>query len=271
MSPDSEIIDFYAMIRDYWRDLTAFRSTGPTVMLNFGYWATGATDLHLAQQAFVDLIVHHLPAPLRSGHGLEIGCGIGGISIGVLQRLPLAHLAGVDISQQQLALASRNAAQAGLAGRFRPTPGNSMDLPLPDEAFDFTLCIESSFHYPDKPRFLQENFRVLKPGGTAIIADITCTHPEHVRFRQGNHFESPGFYREHIVRTGFALQHEQDIGPQVYSPLYRHVLAFNTQHRSAVSKYWSMVLSNYDKLQQAGEMGYHLFVMSKPPATAPAA
>ena len=271
MSPDSEIIDFYAMIRDYWRDLTAFRSPGPTVMLNFGYWAEGATDLHHAQQAFADLIIRHLPVPLRAGRGLEIGCGIGGISIGVLQRLPQAHLVGVDISEPQLALAAHNAAQAGLAARFLPLPGNSMDLPLPDEAFDFTLCIESSFHYPDKPRFLQENFRVLKPGGTAILADITCTHPEHVRFRQGNHFEAPAFYREHIVRAGFVLQHEQDIGPQVYAPLYRHVREFNPQHRSAVSKYWSMVLSNYDKLQQAGEMGYHLFVMSKPATTAPAA
>ena len=36
-------------------------------------------------------------------------------------------------------------------------------------SFDFSLCIESSFHYDDKETFFAENFRVLKPGGILLL------------------------------------------------------------------------------------------------------
>lgn len=262
---DSHLVsDFYALIRQYWSELSAFNATESTAMLNFGYWPASVDNLYEAQQAFVDKIVSSIPESCRNGLGLEIGCGIGGVSIAVLKRLHHANLLGIDISQEQLTLASANAAVYGVGGRVDFKVGDSMLLPLDDASVDFSLCIESSFHYEEKGLFFQECFRTLKPGGIAVVADITCQNVNGIRFRHGNHFEGVEYYRKLIALSGFELLSEEDIGQSVYGPLYRHILAFNRMSRSHVSKYWSLVLNNYLNLSNAKEMGYHIFTIRRP-------
>jgi len=259
-----EVTGFYDMMRSYWNELSGFDAPEPTIMLNFGYWPEGVANLRNAQFALLKKITANLTKFQTEGAGLEIGCGIGGISISVLQQLPGARIVGVDISEHQLSLAKRNAEKDQVQDRFLAQLGDSMDLPFPDARFDFCLCIESSFHYIDKRAFFEECFRTLKPGGLAIIADITCSNLEGVLFRHGNHFEAVQQYRDHIDACGFQLLSQEDIGPQVYLPLYKHVLAFNRQRRNQVARYWSRVLRNYWLLAEAAEMGYHIFVVQKP-------
>jgi len=43
------------------------------------------------------------------------------------------------------------------------------DLPFKDNAYDFILCNHVLEHIPDDTRAMQEMYRVLKPGGTAIL------------------------------------------------------------------------------------------------------
>lgn len=264
MDSSQEISDFYALIRDYWGDLSSVGANERSCMLNFGFWPEGVASLHEAQSAFLDRILLDIPQLPPGQRGLEIGCGIGGISINVLLRRPDVHMTALDIAESQLTLARGNAARYGVQDRLEGTAGNSMDLPLGDAQFDFTLCIESSFHYDDKERFLREAFRTLKPGGVMVLADITCKRVERIRFRQGNHFESPETYLQLIDKTGFALARAQDIGPQVYGPLYQFLSEFNHTQRSAVSRYWSLVLSNYSQLMASGDMGYYVFTLRKP-------
>jgi len=264
MDSSQEISDFYALIRDYWCDLSSVGASERSCMLNFGFWPEGVETLHEAQQAFLDRILLDGPQLPTGQCGLEIGCGIGGISINVLLRRTGVHMTALDIAEPQLALARGNAARYGVQDRFIGVAGNSMELPLGDAQFDFSLCIESSFHYDDKERFLREAFRTLKPGGVMVLADITCRRIDAIRFRQGNHFESPETYLRLVEKTGFELQSAQDIGPQVYGPLYRFLSEFNLTQRSAVSRYWSLVLSNYSQLVASGDMGYYVFTLRKP-------
>ena len=262
---DSHIVtDFYALIRQYWSELSGFNAKNSTAMLNFGYWPAGVENLYEAQQAFVEKIVSSIPAAARTGNGLEIGCGIGGVSIAVLERLNSARMLGIDISTEQLELARANAVQYGVGDRIEFRAGDSMSLPLDDASVDFSLCIESSFHYEDKALFLKECFRTLKPGAVAVVADITCQNVDGIRFRHGNHFESVEYYRQLIASTGFQLTSEVNIGPAVYEPLYHHILAFNKSSRSQVSKYWSLVLNNYFNLSKTGDMGYHIITIQRP-------
>jgi ubiquinone/menaquinone biosynthesis C-methylase UbiE len=260
----AEISEFYRHIRGYWGHLSASQDGQGSGMLNFGYWKDGCTDLYLAQQHLLDKVRTTLDHRDCVEEGLEIGCGIGGISIGLLAAMPALRMAAIDISSGQLAVARQNADAAGVVSRLDFREDDAMALSFAAGRFDFSLCIESSFHYGDKATFFAENFRVLKPGGRAVLADITCEDVERVAFRRGNHFESWRRYVALAEETGFAVESVEDIGPLVYEPLYRHILQFNKQNRELNGKYWSVVLRNYARLAGAGLMGYHFFRFRKP-------
>ena len=47
-------------------------------------------------------------------------------------------------------------------------------MPFADNSFDLVWSLESGEHMPDKTQFMQECYRVLKPGGTLIM--VTWCH-----------------------------------------------------------------------------------------------
>ncbi|MCK4464674.1 MAG: methyltransferase domain-containing protein, partial [Bacteroidales bacterium] len=58
---------------------------------------------------------------------------------------------------------------------------------IDNESVDIVLNIESAFHYPDKMKFLKEIYRVLKPGGEFLIADVLISKQKNnslIPFRQ---------------------------------------------------------------------------------------
>ena len=259
-----EISKFYAHIRDYWKHLSMSTDGKYSGMLNFGYWPEGCPDLFKAHQFLLEKVCSTLDQRNCVDQGLEIGCGIGGISIGMLKALPELRMTAIDISSEQLEIARANAAEVNLLSRIQFRDCDSMALSFDSGQFDFSLCIESSFHYDNKATFFAENYRILKPGGQAVLADITCEDAKQIGFRRGNYFESKQRYIELAESAGFLVESIEDIGIHVYPSLYQHILAFNKNHRKWNGKYWSIVLHNYAKLAAIGIMGYHFFRFRKP-------
>lgn len=260
----AEISVFYKHIRSYWGRLSSSQCGQDSGMLNFGYWENDCPDLYLAQQNLLEKVYATLDHQACTETGLEIGCGIGGISIGLLSKMPASRMTSIDISSDQLTVARQNAESAGVLSRLNFREDDSMSLSFCDNSFDFTLCIESSFHYDNKEGFFAENFRVLKPGGQAVLADITCEDVGRVAFRRGNHFEGRRRYVEMAEEAGFVVELVEDIGSLVYQPLYRHILEFNKKNKELNGKYWSVVLHNYARLASVGLMGYCFFRLRKP-------
>lgn len=260
-----QIADFYGFIRDYWAQLGQYKAAERTCMLNFGFWPTGVTSLGDAQHCFVDEVLNNLHLPVSTTvNGLEIGCGVGGVSIHMLRKVPNLHMTGLDIAVEQIERARENARVFGVGDRFSTLHGNSMAIPVANDTYDLTACIESSFHYEEKEAFFAENFRVIKPGGQSIVADITCTNLQELRFKSDHYFESVEKYISLANAVGFSVERVQDIGARVYAPLYNHVVEFNQLNRSKAGRYWAQMLHNYQKMSADGHLSYHIISLRKP-------
>ena len=100
----------------------------------------------------------------RSARVLDIGC-----STGILTRHYGEHfgaVVGMDIDQRALAWARENRAADNIEYRY----GDSMNMPVPNGAFDIVTCTHIYEHVPDAGRLLEEIFRVLRPGGFCLFA-----------------------------------------------------------------------------------------------------
>jgi arsenite methyltransferase len=114
-------------------------------------------------------------AELRKGETvLDLGSG-GGIDVILSARRvgPNGTAYGVDMTDEMLALARKNAADAGIAN-VHFLKGVIEQIPLPADSVDVVIsnCVINLS--VDKPAVLTEIARVLKPGGRIGISDVVA-------------------------------------------------------------------------------------------------
>ena len=105
---------------------------------------------------------------------LDLGSG-GGIDVLLSARRvgSSGTVYGLDMTDEMLALAERNASDAGVTN-VRFLKGLSEEIPLPADSVDVVIsnCVVNLS--PEKPRVLAEIVRVLRPGGRVGISDIVA-------------------------------------------------------------------------------------------------
>lgn len=137
------------------------------------YAETGEGSPGAALEASLGCGVPTAVADLHAGEMvLDLGSGAGADVLISAQRVgPTGTAIGIDMTDEMLELAQRNAAEAG-AENVRFIKGYLEDLPLPDQSVDVVLsnCVINLS--ADKPRVLAEAARVLRPGGRFAVSDV---------------------------------------------------------------------------------------------------
>jgi len=151
-------------------------------------------------------------AALREGETvLDLGSG-GGIDVILSARRvgPTGIAYGLDMTDEMLALAQKNAAEAGIRNAVF-LKGVMEDVPLPVSSVDVVIsnCVINLS--TDKPSVLAELARVLRPGGRIGISDVVAEDrlsPEG-RAERGSHIGciagalSRGEYEDGLKAAGF--------------------------------------------------------------------
>ena len=104
---------------------------------------------------------------------LDVCCGTGDLALELAKRVtPGGHVVGCDFSEPMLDLAREKAVERGADG-VRFEWADALQLPYDGERFDAVTVGFGVRNLADLDRGLQEMARVLKPGGRAVILEIT--------------------------------------------------------------------------------------------------
>jgi MPBQ/MSBQ methyltransferase len=142
----------------------------------------GVKDFIEAKEDFVDEMYKWSGVEANNGGAkpmkiLDVGCGIGGATRRLASKCVGgdSHVTGITLSQKQANRATSLAKAQGVPNaEFKVM--DALNMTFPDDSFDMVWACESGEHMPDKKRYVEEMVRVLKPGGTLVIATWCQRH-----------------------------------------------------------------------------------------------
>lgn len=141
---------------------------GKALGLHYGFWTDGVKNRKEAITKENEILAD-LAGVKKSDLVLDAGCGIGGSGIWLVENRG-ANIVGLDIVDKQLVRGRDLVRKRNLARKTDFVKGDFQGLPFKDEVFDVFWSLESIEHVTNLKDFMQEAFRVLKPGGKIIIA-----------------------------------------------------------------------------------------------------
>jgi len=100
---------------------------------------------------------------------VDLGSGAGGLGLALLEKLPECILVLVDPAADALRQALDVAQERGLFARVVAVVGSAESMPLPDESVYVVVSRGSFYFWHDRAQGLREVWRILRPGGRAMI------------------------------------------------------------------------------------------------------
>jgi SAM-dependent methyltransferase len=130
---------------------------------------------------------------------LEVACGTGQ-GLGYLASVARSVVGG-DYSQPILDIATRNYAERIKLKRF-----DAQQIPFPDRSFDVVILFEALYYIRDADQFFSEARRVLRAGGTLLIATANKNLYDFTPSPHSVHYHNVPELAEALKRHGFTTE-----------------------------------------------------------------
>lgn len=158
----------------------------------------------------------------RGQRAVDVGVGTGDLALGLLRASdPSSVVVGVDFSPRMLAISRRRASGLRLGDRYLPALANAESLPLADTSVDRIVSAFTLRNIGDLGRAFREMRRVLRPGGRAVLLELS--HPPSALFRLAYH----AYFDRLVPRVAALLGGD----PAAYRYLPRSLRPFPTAER----------------------------------------
>ncbi|MGM0478752.1 MAG: class I SAM-dependent methyltransferase [Bacteroidota bacterium] len=214
----SKIIEKYAELpkplrkplwRWWHRKMNQYDSGNVANFLNYGYDYLDGDHLPLKDDdendryciQLYDHVVNQFD--LKTKDVLEVGSGRGGGASYITRYYEPKSYVGLDLSKSSIEFCNNHYEDIE---QLSFTCGNAEKLPFADQTFDIVVNVESARCYNNQPAFFSEVFRVLKPAGKLLLADMV--YPEEI-----------DDLRRIIRKAGFNISQEKNISKNVVAGL----------------------------------------------------
>ncbi len=123
-------------------------------------------------------VAEDLLTQVTSGELLEIGAGAGYLAIELAKRNRNVPVVAMNRQAGMVQAAEASVYHAGLGRQVKVARGDAMDIPYPNEYFDYVVSLGEPQHWTAPELALAEIYRVLKSGGTAWVYSLRRELPE---------------------------------------------------------------------------------------------
>ena len=140
-----------------------------TLALHFGYWDK-STRSHAESLINMNRQTAARAQVQPGDHVLDAGCGSGGSTLWLAENYQ-ATVVGISLVAQELERGRQFAHDRSLEDQVSFEQQDILCTHFPDNQFDVVWAQESVCHTRDKRAFLNEAYRLLKPGGRLVMLD----------------------------------------------------------------------------------------------------
>jgi len=235
-SSDDKVRSFYELLdrmhdQGFYSDILGIKS----MYMNFGYWGAGCADHDEACEALAEELGE--AAGITAGdHVLDVGFGYAEQDFHWLRTRKPERIVGINVTPVQVEIAQKRAEEMNLGDQLDLRVGSATTLPFEDGSFDRVVALESSVHFDTRQKFLDEAFRVLRPGGVLATTDpappqvpvkknLTARLDEWRRRRiiPDDNWYPRSVYAQRLTQAGFVNVEVRNITDNVFKPNAEYV------------------------------------------------